>query len=265
MSHNWTYLSKLCLLKKLPQFFPWKLCENHGFSYHWTSGQKPHLIINVKKIDCNISNDVPFVVPGLSASSSSLSSSSSQESTSANRENRDIEIPVPERSGSTNGELRKEPLQESTEITRESEEVQRDISHELPDWQQEMRDNLVDESSSTDPWRNPEQGCQDISKSSHELPMEPRAKVDRGSGKHSVHTHFPKDPNCDVCLKTKITRACCRRRDGTVGPRAERFGDLITADRKILIEESESRNNHLAKAKRASHGPRVRAKKEYGE
>ena len=30
--------------------------------------------------------------------------------------------------------------------------------------------------------------------------------------KHSVCTHFPKDPNCDICLKTKITRASCRRR-----------------------------------------------------
>ena len=27
-------------------------------------------------------------------------------------------------------------------------------------------------------------------------------------------------------------------------PRAEHFGDLITADHKILSEESESRNNH---------------------
>ena len=38
-------------------------------------------------------------------------------------------------------------------------------------------ENLVDESTSTEPWRNPEQGSQDTSKSSHELPMEPRAKV----------------------------------------------------------------------------------------
>ena len=29
--------------------------------YHWTSGQKPHLIRNGKRIDCNISNYVPFV------------------------------------------------------------------------------------------------------------------------------------------------------------------------------------------------------------
>ena len=48
-----------------------KLCEDHGYSYHWTSGQKTHLIRNGERIDCKISNCVPFVVPGLSTSSSS--------------------------------------------------------------------------------------------------------------------------------------------------------------------------------------------------
>ena len=67
--------------------------------------------------------------------------------------------------------------------------------------------------------------------------------MEPGSGKHSVHTHFPKDRNCDICLKTKIIRAFCRRRAGTV-PRAEHFGDLLTADHKVLSEESESPNNH---------------------
>ena len=80
--------------------------------------------------------------------------------------------------------------------------------------------------------------------SSNELPMEPRAKVSLGSGKHSVYTRFPKDRNCDFCLRTKITRASCRRRTGTVVPKAEKFGDLITADHKVLGEGCESRNNH---------------------
>ena len=35
-----------------------------------------------------------------------------------------------------------------------------------------------------------------------------------------------------------------RRRAGTVVPRAENVGDLITAVHKILSEESESRNSH---------------------
>ena len=84
----------------------------------------------------------------------------------------------------------------------------------------------------------------DISSSSRELPMELQAHVEQGSGKHSVYTHFPKDPNCGFCLKTQITRSSCRRRAGTVVARAEHFCDLITADDKILSEESESRNNH---------------------
>ena len=121
--------------------------------------------------------------------------------------------------------------------------VQREKSHELPDWLQEFRENLVEESSPIKPWGNPEHECQDTSSSSHELPMESRAKVEAGSGKHSINTHFPKDPHCDICLRTKITRVSCRRRAGAFAPRAEHFGDLITADHKIPIKESESRNN----------------------
>ena len=33
-----------------------KLCEELGFCYHWTSGQKPHLIKNGRKINCNTAN-----------------------------------------------------------------------------------------------------------------------------------------------------------------------------------------------------------------
>ena len=51
-----------------------KLCEDHGYDYHWPSGQKPHLIKNGRKIDCNTANYVPFVVLGLSTSSSTSSS-----------------------------------------------------------------------------------------------------------------------------------------------------------------------------------------------
>ena len=64
------------------------------------------------------------------------------------------------------------------------------------------------------------------------------------SRKHSIHTHFAKDRNCEVCLRTKVTRSPCSRRTGTVVPKAENFADLITADHKVLNEAGESRNNH---------------------
>ena len=64
--------------------------------------------------------------------------------------NRCTENPVPERSGSASEELRRDPLHESTESKSKNkhgnrEEVQRNFSHELLDWLQEFRENLVDE------------------------------------------------------------------------------------------------------------------------
>ena len=82
-----------------------KLCEEHGYTYHWKSGQNPHLIKNGKRIDCNMSNCVPFVIPGISASPSSTTPSSSSSS-----DNRDVETPVSERNGGMNEELRVKPV-----------------------------------------------------------------------------------------------------------------------------------------------------------
>ena len=48
-----------------------KLCEDHRYSYHWTSGQKPQLTQNGRRKKCNTANYVPIVVPGLSTGSSS--------------------------------------------------------------------------------------------------------------------------------------------------------------------------------------------------
>ena len=44
------------------------------------------------------------------------------------------------------------PQKPKTKINKEREEVQRDLLHDLPDWLQDFRENLVDESTSTEPW-----------------------------------------------------------------------------------------------------------------
>ena len=79
---------------------------------------------------------------------------------------------------------------------------------------------------------------------SFEVSLEPTLTRSVGLGKHSVYTHFPKDRNCEICQRTKIRSAPCRRRNGGAVPRAEILGDLITADHKVLSEGCESRNNH---------------------
>ena len=80
--------------------------------------------------------------------------------------------------------------------------------------------------------------------SSHEVSLEPTPARSADLGKHSVYTHFPNDRNCEICQRTKITRSPCRRRNGEAVPRAENFGDLITADHKVFSDTCESRNNH---------------------
>ena len=80
--------------------------------------------------------------------------------------------------------------------------------------------------------------------SSREASLEPTFKRSEDLGQHSVCTHFPKDGNCEICQRTKITRAPCRRRKGEAVLRADNFGDLMTADHKVLSDNCESRNNH---------------------
>ena len=92
--------------------------EDHGYTYHWTSGQKPHLTRKGKSNGCSFSNYVPFVVPGLSTSSFTTptpTSSSSSSQDSVFDPSRYTENPVPERSRSTREELRGNPLQKPTE------------------------------------------------------------------------------------------------------------------------------------------------------
>ena len=73
--------------------------------------------------------------------------------------------------------------------------------------------------------------------SSHEASLEPTTKRREDLGEHSVYTHFPKDRNYEICKRTKIIRAPCRKRNGEAVPRAEKFGDLITADHKVLSDQ----------------------------
>ena len=73
------------------------------------------------------------------------------------------------------------------------------FNSEILEWLQEFREHLVDE-------RVPEHRDSHAS-SSHEVSLEPTSKRSEDLGKHSVDTHFPKDRNCEICQRTKITRA----------------------------------------------------------
>ena len=249
MSKTWTYFVTIMFLEETHTVLSLeKLCEDHGQTYHWSSDQKSYLFKKGKRIDYNISNYVSFVLTDLSTSSCTTSTSSSSSSSSQDSVfdfSRYIENPVHERNESTNEKLWRNPLlkrkQKYKWRTRRS--TKRSIAR-LAELTGGFQKNLVDESRPSESRRNPASKDQDASSSSRELSIGSRAKVESDSVKHSVYTHFAKDPNCDTCLKTKITRTSCRRRAGTVVPKEEICGYLLTADHNILSGESESRYNH---------------------
>ena len=76
-----------------------KLCEEHGYTYEWASGQKPHLTKQGVKILCKAENFVPPFVPGLSSnygtslSFTSLPQDSSRTSASPATERSDDQAP----------------------------------------------------------------------------------------------------------------------------------------------------------------------------
>ena len=242
-----------------------KICDENGYSYEWINGQKTHLIIDGIRFICNTENFVPTVVPGLTSSSSTSSSSSrtpiKQESHSSSSSSSSSpssptvgEMSVREREDALNSDISPVPVSELVdERTGEPVEIQANqISKsqekttiergnlcddpEIPEWLQEFTENLVDDEI-------PLQGGSHAS-SSHEVSSEPATKRREDLGKHNVHTHFARDRNCEICKWTKITRAPCRRRKCEAVPRADNFGDLITADHKVLSDNCESRKNH---------------------
>ena len=74
-----------------------KLCDEHGYSYEWINGQKPHLMKNGIRTQCNTENIVPILVPG----SSTSSSSSLPSSTSTTPSRQEIDHPKSSSSSST--------------------------------------------------------------------------------------------------------------------------------------------------------------------
>ena len=147
-----------------------KLCEGHGYTYHWTS-RKPHLKKNGRNIDCNTANYVPFVVPVLSTNSLSSVTPTSPTSSSQEAVIR-TQHPASTRSESTSGteRVRGDPSRGPAEIkdlvnNEDNEEVRGDSLHDLPEGLKEFKDNLVDESV-------PEH--RDASSTSHTLPFQSR-------------------------------------------------------------------------------------------
>ena len=190
-------------------------CEERGYYYVWTTGQRPHLTKQGKSVACKTENSVPFVIPGLTSGSSTASSSTS---------------PVSEQA-SENWSDTQESLEHlhKKDDNRDADERLRDF----PEWLEEFTDNRQDKELLAP------------AHISRDSDSKLRKKVAPNSSKHSIFYSLPERPKLRSMLENKNGKAPCRRRNSEAAPRAEKFGDLITADHNVLNEEGESRSNHL--------------------
>ena len=139
-----------------------------------------------------------------SSSSSSSSSSSPTVSEIQTREREDginsdtspvqVSTPVDDRSGQpdeTQGNKNQKPNKKKNHDRTGGNP----LDSEILVWVQEFRGNLVDDEI-------PVHGDSHAS-SSHEASLKPTFKRSVDLGKHSVYTHFPKDRNCEICIRTQ--------------------------------------------------------------
>ena len=211
-----------------------KLCDENGYSYEWINVQKPHLIRNGIRIQCNTENFVPIVVPGLSTSSSS----SSHPSTSMTPSRQESNHPTCSSSSSTSPTTKYQAT-----VRLEKGEIFSGIdSHPVPvssanvEEMIERRDPLfaANPGSAAKPTKNQKPNEEETTiergdplfaeipgwlqefrenlvddrvpeprdshaSSSHEASLEPIFERREDLGKHSVYTLFPKDQNCQIC------------------------------------------------------------------
>ena len=241
-----------------------KLCDENGY-YEWINGQKPHLIKNGIRVPCSTENFVPIVVPGLSSSSSGSYRSTSRtpsrqgshrspSSSSSSSSPTVSEIQTREREDRTESDI--SPVLVSTTV----DEDRGDLTITKPIESQKRIKRNPRENRATRCILKSRNGCKNskniwwMMKFQYmetltpvlltKVSLEPVFKRREDLGKHIVEIHFPKDQNCEICKRTKITRAPCRRRNSGAVLCAENFGDMITADHKVLSDKCDSRNNH---------------------
>ena len=169
--------------------------------------KKPHLIVPGLSNSSSGSSSTlktPSRQESHSSSSSSTSSSSLTVSEIQTREREDpIDISPVQVSNSVGDRSGRPDETQANKLPKTNEkettmELCNPLYSEIPEWLQEFREILVDDEI-------PLQGGSHAS-SSHEVSLEPTTKRREDLGKHNVHTHFPKDRNCEICQRTKTTR-----------------------------------------------------------
>ena len=142
---------------------------------------------------------------------------------------------LPQASSQSSPRRAGDPAGKTKELTpsdRDATQASSDRLKDLPEWLEEFTEHFGG-SPINILWK-----CQRRSSRTTSDPL----SSNKSKGTHHF-SNFPKDPNCEIRKRTEITRVPCRLNFKSHISGATKFGDIITADHKILNEEVESRNS----------------------
>ena len=202
-----------------------KLCEDHGYSYERTAGQKPQLIKDDRRIKCNTANYAPIVVLGLSTSSSSSAAPTSPKHQYCRKQSIPHQQEVRIRAAQYGEARRMSHKKPKMETTRTSGETRCLICQNGYNNLQRILWMKVFQNTETLPvllmnyLQSREQKWYRISTAF--LLTSQRYLLENQNYK-------------GVLGENALVQSCPERK----------IGDLVTADHKVVSEGSESRNNH---------------------
>ena len=183
--HDLTQFVTVQLLEETSAvLWPGKLCKDHGYSCEWVSGQEPRLTQNGKK--CYV-QDRQFCTSCRSRDVSILQAVRLLQRHHKNR----CDQPCLWKQGcselifrfSIRGEVDEQATRRlGQEPLRSDKKDEKDPLADMPFWLKDFTDNLKP------------------------TEVHAPAHISQDSDRHSNFIHFPKDRNCDVCLRTKITK-----------------------------------------------------------
>ena len=173
-----------------------KLCEEHGYSFELSSGQKPQLTKNGMIILCSTENIVSYFVPGLSTGSSSSSARLSSTLLAQAMSGEISPSTAIQRSDDTHARAsrnRGDPIRtKNKNKNKDNNQASSNRMRDLPEWLVECTENL----EHTEVPASRGYTRKHVSSESETIKVVSR--------KHSICNHFPKYRNCEIWKRTKI-------------------------------------------------------------
>ena len=264
---NLNSMVKCCVIPNCPAVLSLgRLCRRNGFSFYWPAGRHSlPVIIHEEdgiRVECDIENDTPTLIPKKDASRKRIDPEDrSKDVYSGNSETRDRDLDWIDEENGTDTKadpLAYDPLPEPYDpeldwvdeatafanALKESEKCDEcgdgEITLPLPGISNATSEEAHNSGQTAE---EPEE--KGDSEDDSEKPIKQKAKKKKleslicqpcAPPPEHFYNNFPKHPGCPVCIAVKTKNSQHRKRNakapegGADVPKAEKFGELITAD-----------------------------------